>query len=342
VSHAHPTTDIPEAELLQLTAEHFPHLSGPDMELVPILKGGSDRRYYRLRKHGRPVDVIITRYTDARADNLSFFPATDLLAGHGVRVPKVHVHDQVRKLAWIEDLGALDLWAFQQTPWPERRRLYEMTLVEATKLHRLRPETLAPHELQGLMPAFTEELYAWEQGYFFEHLVLRFSEADPAQISAVREGDGLRQMRHDLGELPRALVHRDFQSQNVIIRSGEPYFIDYQGVRPGRPEYDVASLLYDPYVVFSPEERRHLWAFYQEHRSGDEAWETSDAIYARCACQRLMQALGAYGNLSLNLNKPEFLTHIPRAVNNLRHVIETYDVMPELLPLLELRQELLA
>ena len=66
---------VPEftpAELLDLTSQLFPLLAGPDMELSPILKGGSDRRYYRLRQHGRPLQMILVRYTDARADNACF------------------------------------------------------------------------------------------------------------------------------------------------------------------------------------------------------------------------------------------------------------------------------
>jgi N-acetylmuramate 1-kinase len=330
------------AELLALTAAHFPELTGPDMELLPILKGGSDRKYYRLRKRGRPVMMIVVRYTDARPDNASFFPATEILQAHGVCVPKVYVHDAERKIAWIEDLGALDLWAFQESPWPERKRLYEVTLTEVAKLHRLPIASIPPELSLQLMPAFTEEMYHWEQNYFFDHLITHFSEANVEAQVAVRQGGGLLALRSELGALPKTFVHRDFQSQNVIIRNGEAYFIDYQGLRPGRPEYDVASLLYDPYVALSPSERAELWAFYHEHRASERDWATSDRIYGQCAAQRLMQALGAYGNLSRNLNRPDFLLHIPRAIQNLRSVLVDFDLLPELLPLLELKEEMLA
>lgn len=331
--------DFTPAELLELTSLHFPLLAGPDIEVAPILKGGSDRRYYRLKKHGRPLHLILVRYTDARPDNACFFPATEILNAHGVKVPKVHHHDRDRKLAWIEDLGALDLWALQESPWPERRRLYARTLEEAALLHRLRPEDLPPDQLAQLMTGFTEDLYLWEQNYFFDHFAAHFSAVTPAELKAVRESNALATLRRELGSLPRTFIHRDFQSQNVIIRDHEPYFIDYQGLRPGRPEYDVASLLYDPYVEFTPEQRDELWAGYQAFRAQDPGWETSDRRYAQCAIQRLMQALGAYGNLALNLGKREFLEHIPRAVGNLSHVIKHSNVATELLPLLKLRKD---
>ncbi len=334
-------SDFTADELIAHTAEHFPELSGPDMEVIPILKGGSDRKYYRLRKHGRAVQLILVRYTDARPDNASFFPATDILHHAGVRVPRVRHHDKTLKLAWIEDLGTLDLWAFQHSPAAERRRLYEKTLLEAVKIHRLQPGDCDPALTAQLMPAFNQDMYLWEQNYFFDNFVTHFSTLSPAARQTVRDGDALRDLRTSLGALPRHFVHRDFQSQNVIIRDGEPYFIDYQGLRPGRPEYDVASLLLDPYVALPAAERVDLWDYYKSTRASD-AWETSDTLYAQCACQRLMQALGAYGNLALNLHRPEFLTHIPRAVENLAWVIHHYHVLPELLPLLELQEEMLA
>lgn len=327
------------AELLELTSQHFPLLAGPDIEIAPILKGGSDRRYYRLKKHGRPLHLILVRYTDARPDNACFFPATEILTALGVKAPKVHHHDRERKLAWIEDLGVLDLWALQESPWPERKRLYARTLEEVARLHRVRPEDLPGEKLAQLMSGFTEDLYLWEQNYFFDNFAAHFSAVTPAELGAVRESEALASLRRELGGLPRTLVHRDFQSQNVIIRDNEPYFIDYQGLRPGRPEYDVASLLYDPYVAFTPGQRDELWAGYQAFRASDAGWETSDRRYAQCAVQRLMQALGAYGNLALNLGKPEFLEHVPRAVENLTHVIKRSGVALEVLPLLKLRKD---
>lgn len=335
-------SDFTPAELMELTVQHFPLLAGPDVEITPILKGGSDRRYYRLKKHGRPVHIILVRYTDARPDNACFFPATEILTERGVPVPKVHHHDRERKLAWIEDLGALDLWALQQSPWPERQQLYRRTLEEATRIHRMRPADLPAEQLAQLMPGFTEDLYLWEQNYFFDHFAANFSALPFADIQALRASPALRELRQSLGRLPRFFVHRDFQSQNVIIRDGQPFFIDYQGLRPGRPEYDVASLLYDPYVAFTPAERDSLWEHYKEMRRHDPGWETSDLIYAQCAIQRLMQALGAYGNLAFNLGRPEFLQHIPRAIANLTHIIQQHGVLRELLPVLQLRQDALA
>jgi hypothetical protein len=123
----------------------------------------------------------------------------------------------------------------------------------------------------------------------------------------------------------------------VIVKDGKTWLIDYQGLRPGRPEYDLASLLYDPYVTLTQEEREDLAAFYLEVRPHDDQWDTNHEIYAACACQRLMQALGAYGFLGLERDKKSFLGHIPSAVANLKYVLSQHNVLPGLADVLELR-----
>ena len=68
----------------------------------------------------------------------------------------------------------------------------------------------------------------------------------------------LGRIAEELAQRPRVFVHRDFQSQNIIIRNAQAHLIDFQGMRPGLAEYDLASLLFDPYVDLSPAEREEL------------------------------------------------------------------------------------
>src|ERR1700720_1521690 len=76
----------------------------------------------------------------------------------------------------------------------------------------------------------------------------------------------LREIPKYLARLPRVLVHRDFQSQNIIIQNGQANLIDFQGMRPGLAEYDLASFLYDPYVELADTERAELLTYYREQR----------------------------------------------------------------------------
>src|SRR5207248_8692852 len=108
--------------------------------------------------------------------------------------------------------------------------------------------------------------YLWEQGYFFKNCLGRAFRLEPARLRRLGSLPALRVIAHRLAAMPRVLVHRDFQSQNIIVRNGLAYLIDFQGMRPGLPQYDVASLLYDPYVEFTDAERNQLIGYYLERQ----------------------------------------------------------------------------
>lgn len=314
--------------LLILTCEQFPALSGVPCEVETILKGASDRHFYRLKWADGREPMILMVYTLARRDNPKFVPATRRLEKIGAHVPHVMAFDEQRLCVWLQDLGRVDLHSFDQQPWAVRAPLYHATLREAAKIHSVGEESMAPTDHEELEPAFDEALYEWEQNYFLDHFVAGHLGREPGNVEYGRAHEVLRQLRRKLGHLPRCLVHRDFQSQNVLIRESEAWLVDYQGLRLGRAEYDLASLLYDPYVNLSAGERAELLAYYASHR-GQELGVLKEVFYL-CAAQRLMQALGAYANLSRNLGKPHYLQHIPTAVANLSEVCHAHPDLREL------------
>jgi aminoglycoside/choline kinase family phosphotransferase len=127
-------------------------------------------------------------------------------------------------------------------------------------------------------------------------------------------------------------VHRDFQSQNIIVRNGLAYLIDFQGMRPGLAEYDLASLLFDPYVDLAEAERAELIDYYLRHQKEDGVSSAAqiETVLPLCAIQRLMQALGAYGFLGLVKQHTAFLNHIPAATRSLRMLVSGRPGLEEL------------
>jgi aminoglycoside/choline kinase family phosphotransferase len=321
----------PEQEaLLILTRRQFPELEDVECVVEPILKGGSDRRYYRFEwAEDRHPPMVLMVYTLARRDNPKFVPATHRLAALGVNVPAIYAFDEERLFVWLQDLGRDDLHAHKDEPWQERRPLYEATLRQAALIHGVSAASLSPEEIDAMEPEFTEGMYEWEQNYFLEHFVRgHLGRETPLNHAAE---PALKSLRQRLADLPRCLVHRDFQSQNVLIRHQAAWLVDYQGLRPGLAEYDLASLLFDPYVVMSRSERHDLLSFYANLR-GLNLVELREIVYL-CAAQRLMQALGAYANLYRNQGKTHFEQHIPAGVRNLSLVCEEAPELASLLPL---------
>jgi len=314
---------LPE-NLIQQTVSRFPRYASGDIRIALLEKGGSDRKYYRIRVTDEH-SLILVRYGEGREENRHYCAIAGFLARLGLHVPEIFHHDEEERLIWMEDLGETDLWAYRGAEWDSLRRWYDLTLDQMAALH-LRGMLAIGRAGLKLQAEFNEELYAWEQNYFFENCAGRvFGRTGGAGADAGR----LREIARKLAAKPRVLVHRDFQSQNVLVHRGEVWLIDFQGLRPGLPQYDLASLVYDPYVKLDADAREELIHAYLAKvldaggRIEPDFRQTLDL----CAMQRLMQALGAYGFLGLVKERTVFLEHIPVALASLRHVLER---LPEL------------
>lgn len=287
--------------------------AGERVELTPVGKGGSDRDYFRVAAGRSPA--VLMRYGRMYEENDSYVAVAAFLREIGVAVPAIYGHDPEERLILMEDLGDRDLYALRDAPWSIRRGLYEKTLLLAAMLHDFPPDRL-PTGLR-LMPGFDAALYRWERGYFREECVRNACRVDLAPAEEKALEDELSTLAGRLIGTPSALVHRDLQSQNVMIRDGEPILIDFQGMRPGSLFYDLGSLLCDPYVSFPEGEQERLLRFYQTASGSRCSREAFRELFLLASAQRLMQALGAYGFLGLKRAKPRFLAHIPRALDNL-------------------------
>lgn len=297
-------------ELLSRTGLRLPHLGGP-VTLTRIEKGGSARHFHRISAPAG--SAVLVEDLGEREENRHYALLAGFLSTRGVPVPGVLAEEG--RLLWLEDLGEADLWSFRREPWETRRPLYESALRGAASLHAIDPDPPLP-----LQPAFDALLYRWEQEYFSEHCLGGIFALPERVRKGLAGSASLERLAGDLAARPRRLVHRDFQSQNILIRRGEAVFIDFQGMRPGLPQYDLASLLLDPYVTLAREEREHLLGYYRG-LVPPEDHAVFDRIFWQCAAQRLMQALGAYGFLSIRRGKGAFRTHVAPALANLREVL---------------------
>jgi aminoglycoside/choline kinase family phosphotransferase len=242
--------------LRRQTRLHMPAFRAGRIKIVPIAKGGSDRRFYRICCAGEQ-SLVLVKYSLERAENRHYARIAQFLTEHGIQAPKVYFHDAEEGLIWIEDLGQEDLFSFRSEDWLLRAELYRAALGEIAKLHSL-PEEEWRDLRDAMAPEFNAALYRWEHTYFFENCLgrlFRVTEKERRELAALPR---LQEITEELAALPRVLVHRDFQSQNIIVRNGQAYLIDFQGMRPGLAQYDLASLLFDPYVQLSHRQRSEL------------------------------------------------------------------------------------
>lgn len=319
-----PTSNFPAtlvSELIEQTVSRFPSYAAHPIDVAPLEKGGSDRFFYRMRV-GTDTSLILAKYGSQREENRHYVQVAIFLRGLGVRVPEIHFHDEAQGLIWMEDLGDRDLWSFRDEPWPARRQLYLGTLDQIVTLHLHAHAADAPVP-SPFQPPFDAALYRWEQNYFLENCLVRHFGLAAEDVERRCDRARLDEIAESLAARPRCFVHRDFQSQNIVVKNSQPCFIDFQGMRLGLPQYDLASLLYDPYVTLTDAERRELLAYYVGacESQGRPLGADVEEVLALCGMQRLMQALGAYGFLGHVKGRAHFLDHIPAALASLRHVI---------------------
>lgn len=270
------------------------------MTLEPIKRGASGRTIVRVKTPGHEPFIGV-HWNEDREDNSQFIPVAQFLKQAKLRVPAI-IHERARyRVALVEDLGDVDLLSLKDRPFSERLPLYRSAFEQVDKLFYAKPAK----DFQ-LMAPFDAALYRWEQNYFFEYMVEEFLEMD---ATALRKNKEFVALSERLGTVARHLVHRDFQSQNLMVKDDQVWLIDFQGLRRGRQEYDLASLIFDPYLDHTADEREQLLTLWED--IADE--RPLETLFHECAAQRLMQALGAYGNIVKNRGDEWYKPHIATA-----------------------------
>jgi aminoglycoside/choline kinase family phosphotransferase len=318
-------------EMIRFCRESLGLPESVTMDFSPLEGRGSDRTFFRIQWNQKDTAILV-RYDPKRVENTYYAAIAEFLRENDIPAPRLIRHAPSACLILMEDLGNTDLWSLRKTPWENRRPLYQKTLAIARRIHSL-PEKGFPSGRVRLMESFGPDLYRWERDYFREHFVRNVCgiELEP---SLERELESeLSALGERLSGLMRCLVHRDLQSQNVMIRDGEPFLIDFQGMRFGSPFYDLGSLLCDPYVNLADSEREELLLFYYGMLKGGLDQASFRNYFWEASAQRLMQALGAYGFLGLRKGLKGFLDHIPVALRILHRAASQTASLPRLLDL---------
>jgi len=290
------------------------NLCEADWSMMPIQKGGSDRSFFRVLATGQK-SFILMQYGLEKDENYCWLDIARFLHSIHVTVPEIIADDEKQRLVLMEDLGETDLWSLRDKPWVERRGYYQDVLTIISHLHLCQLSSV-PSTLK-MMDSYSPELYLWEQNYFLENFVGAVCKMELPDDLRCSLQDELNTLTGSLLRVSPCLIHRDFQSQNIMIKDGKPVLVDFQGMRQGNLFYDLGSLICDPYVYLSPDEINELLDFYYSLNNGGCGKDEFRSIFFDAAAQRLMQALGAYGFLGLKKGKKAFLKHIKRGRENL-------------------------
>ena len=312
------------------------HFRMPVEQVQPLQGqlGGSGRKIIRLA--GGKITAIGILY-DGREENVAFLEFSRHFRRHGLPVPEIYAEDLDHGAYLEQDLGDTSLFEFLSN-----HREGEQIAAPVVEAYRRVIATLPRFQVEAgrdlnykvCYPrgSFDRQSIAWDLNYF-KYYFLRLA-GIPFSEQAL-EDDFSRLTKFLLSAGRDCFLYRDFQSRNIMLRDGQPFFLDYQGGRKGALQYDVASLLYDAKADLPPDLRQQLLDHYLDTLAGyvDLKRETFLQYYYAYVYIRIMQALGAYGFRGFYERKVHFLQSVPYALKNLRWLLHNV-TLPIALPTL--------
>ncbi|TXB62470.1 RapZ C-terminal domain-containing protein [Phaeodactylibacter luteus] len=309
----------------------FENWSGKSPELVlPLAPSGSARIYYRLQAEGKSA---IGTYNPNRAENEAFIAFSRHFHELGLPVPAIYEEDLGRQVYLQEDLGATTLYSYLlqrgEGPFPPHLlKIYKRVVEELARLQIQGGKNLDYSRCYPC-PVFDKQSMLWDFNGFKYH----FLRLAGAQFDEQR----LEQEAHRLADflLEAGTAHfmfRDFQSRNIMVRNGAPFFIDYQGGRQGALQYDLASLLYQAKADIPEDTRLELLSHYLDTAGQLLPIDRERFLrhYYGFVLMRSIQVLGTYGLRGLYERKEHFLKSIPFALRNVQQLLNGGQIAIEL------------
>jgi aminoglycoside/choline kinase family phosphotransferase len=301
--------------------------------IVALPPSGSSRKYYRISYEN---NSCIAAFNEDFKENRAFISFTKSFLSHGLPVPQILGENLDKHIYLLEDLGNNTLLSHIEGNLESGLQLGDVDLYKKVLDHLPVFQVIGGKDIDYSVcyprNAFDKQSMMWDLNYF-KYYFLKM-----AQIpfdEQLLEIDFERFCDYLLQTDCNHFLYRDFQSRNVMIKDGKPYFIDYQGGRKGALQYDIASMLFEAKTHLKPEVRQELYEYYisvlKKYHSFDEEKFTSH--YYAYIYIRLMQAMGAYGFRGLYERKELFLQSIPKALEHLRWLRENVKLplnMPQL------------
>jgi aminoglycoside/choline kinase family phosphotransferase/choline kinase len=306
----------------------FPGTCTEDADLVALSGDGSDRHWFRLTCRNRTMIMVDhgIRKTGRINEVDAFVQIGRHLSSKDVPLPKIYFSDTFSGLVCLQDLGDRHL----QQAVLEADTAYD---IAATYKKVLKEQVhMSLSGLEGFDPGWAWQTPAYDHDlilekecrYFVECFLNLYLGMDTSYTHLADEFDFLA--AQTLAASYQGFMHRDFQSRNIMLCDQRPFFIDFQGGRIGPMQYDLASLLIDPYAGLPQDLQDLLLDYYIQEMSRKKNVDRDRFLYgyACCALTRNLQMLGAFGYLARIKGKTYFEAYVPLALQSLKNNLERF------------------
>ena len=291
-------------------------------EITELPSSGSNRRYFRLKG----IETIIGVSGTSVEENEAFIYMAKHFRQKGLPVPQVYAVSEDHSLYIQEDLGdtllfnAIEKGRRSSVFDEEERRILKKTITKLPDIQFLGSDGF---DFSYCYPQseFNQRSILWDLNYF-KYCFLKATGMEFQENHL--EDDFLKMSDVLLKSSSATFLYRDFQSRNVMVKDGEPWFIDFQGGRKGPVFYDVASFLWQAKAKYPESLRKELLNDYitalRKYIPVDEDYFMSQLRHF--VLFRTLQVLGAYGFRGYFEKKPHFIQSVPFAIDNLRQLLK--------------------
>ena len=290
--------------------------------VVRLTGDGSNRVYYRMSGAVTVLGAIGTSV----AENRAFVALSKAFMASGVAAPEVLAVSADELCYLQEDLGDVVLYASLAAA--RERGAFEVGEIECLcrvveALPRIQFEIPKHFDFSLCYPTsdFNERTVMWDLNYFkycfLKGVGIEFNED-------VLEDEFVKMTALLMSDNDNVFLYRDFQSRNVMLKDGEPCFIDFQGGRRGPVYYDIASFIGQARAKYTAEA---VNAMIEAYLRALAHYKSVDRVHFMKMLQlfrifRLLQNLGAYGYRGLFERKKAFVESIPAALAQLQQQLE--------------------
>lgn len=298
-----------------------------DINIQAIAGDGSDRLWFRARHQGKSlilsdhgICLDAAQNNNGTAQLNAFIKIGKHLAGKGIAVPQIMGHDTISGQVAVADLGSTHL----------AEHIRGMDEPKIVDWYQRVIDLLIDFSFKGIeefdtrwtcqTPSYSKQMILdLECKYFMQAFVNKYLGRNEPFENFARSFFHIAD--NALMHAMNGLMHRDCQSRNIMIHNDRPWFIDFQSARPGPIQYDLASLLIDPYVTLSRAVRDQLINYALDKIGLNVSFDTDAFMHAfrYCSISRNLQMLGAFGFLTRVKNKTQFEKYIPAALNGLEY-----------------------
>jgi len=300
----------------------FPFWKNKKITRIKLQGDGSSRMWYRITSCKNSlimVDHGLKNHNNVcEAD--SYVKIGQHLYKSGLPVPEICLYDTFSGLVFMEDLGDINL---QEIVLNTRSINKVITLYKSVIDLMIK---LSLDGIKGFDPLWAYQTCNYNHNLILEKECRYFVES--YLCNYLGKNVCFEDYRHEFEQIAAnalkhsntGFMHRDMQSRNIMVKNSNIFFIDFQGGRIGPFQYDLSSLLIDPYVKLSDDTQNLLLDYAMFRLSSYISIETDRFLkcYKYCSITRNFQILGAFGYLSCVKKKVYFEKYIPCAVSSLK------------------------